>query len=901
MLTNSARRLYKATYAPIQPEEGRIASTGRGVQKAAFVASLVIRRDEVVKLSRQLEASDHGHEMKLLLTLVENMVAEHAPGASMHYAAELSGIPSEQILLLAEWLLQLRKGLATQLEGAVRNLREKYQAFLVAGATEQPPRQPPTAPAPVVSDAQPSVRQVEDAAGNTLLITEQRRQVGGVGALEVSLEQLQVVAAATTPRAPNVTIEEAILWAERHEPATYAMLKTLAEQHHSVSLAYTHESIARAITHMIPKVVEAVSYTQGVITGFREQLKVEPVGRLHLERLQFTPVGVERGELVYSLPLTPKETVNISHREWSVSTREFESIVQDAFEGYSEQGVAEKTDISHSTENQSRHSSALNFNANASASYLGVTLSTAFGYNASSDDAQAQKDSRNHSIDNTRKASSRVKKDHKTSFRVNSVVGHEETSVRTITNPSDSLPMRVDYYQMMRKWQVDLYRYGLRMTYDITIPSPGSDLIRKLEQLAALDAKRNEPFKFNLKVSDITRDNWPQLASMYQAAIEAPPLAGQSFMASASVQKTPDEKGRLFTGAVEFQVDENYTLSGGKVSCAYYYIDVGSEDYELVFDVRFDGTGQVTNTLFDNYPDSKLSNSLIGRSGHIAIPFFHRGVASASISVLYSTALRPEVFQAWQSRAWEALRAGAEAQYQQRQVLFMDQRAELVASLAPFDALTLRRMEQEEIMKGVMRWLFGPQFQLTPSDIQAILNKMDANDPLNNDALDPSCLSNQQWQRMMEFGEFIKFVQHAIEWENVLYFTYPYFWDAPKNWTLKQFLDHPDAVHRAFLRAGAARVVLTIRPGFEKSFSELVETGAFGKLPGEHPYISIAEEIQNYAKTNYPGIPAANPADPDHEKVVNEAERGKLVATWWEYTPTGALDLSINTPMDQLK
>lgn len=902
MLTNSARRLYKATYAPIQPEEGRIASTGRGVQKAAFVASLAIRRDEIVKLRRQLEASDHVSDMKLLLTLVENMVAEHAPGASMHYAAELSAIPSEQILLLAEWLLQLRKGLATQLEGTIRTLREKYQTFLTAGVTEEPPRQPSTAPAPATSDTLPSVREVQDDAGNTLRITEKRSQVGGSGMLELSLEQLQTLATTVSaPRAPNVTIEEAIIWAEQHEPATYAMLKTQAEQHHSVSLAYTHETIARAITHMIPKVVEAVPYTLGLINGFREQLKVEPVGRLHLERLQFTPVTVERGELVYSLPLTPKETVNISHREWSVSTREFESIVQDSFEGYSEQGVAEKTDIAHSTENQNRHSSALSFNANANASYLGVTLSTTFGYNASSDDAQAQKDSRNHSIDNTRKASSRVKKDHKTSFRVNSVVGHEETSVRTITNPSDSLPMRVDYYQMMRKWQVDLYRYGLRMTYDIAIPSPGSDLIRKLEELAVLDAKRNEPFKFNLKVSDITRDNWPQLASMYQAAIEAPPLAGQSLMASASVQKTPDEKGRLFTGAVEFQIDENYILSSGKVCCAYYYLDVDSEDYSLVFDVRFDGSPQVKNTLFDDYADSKLSNSLFGRSGHIAIPFFHRGVASASINVLYGTTLRPEVFQAWQSRAWEALRAGAEAQYQQRQALYMDQRAELVASLAPFDSLTLRRMEQEEIMKGVMRWLFGPQFQLTPSDIQAILNKMNAHDPLNNDALDPSCLNNQQWQRMMEFGEFIKFVQHAIEWENVLYFTYPYFWDAPKNWTLKQFLDHPDAVHRSFLRAGAARVVLTIRPGFEKSFSELVETGAFGKLPGDHPYITIAEEIQNYAKTNYPGIPPANPADPNHEEVVNEAEKGKLVATWWEYTPTGAMDLSINTPMDQLK
>src|SRR5204863_7787833 len=56
-----------------------------------------------------------------------------------------------------------------------------------------------------------------------------------------------------------------------------------------------------------------------------------------------------------------------------------------------------------------------------------------------------------------------------------------------------------------------------------------------------------------------------------------------------------------------------------------------------------------------------------------------------------------------------------------------------------------------------------------------------------------------------------------------------------------------------------ARVVLTIRPGFEPSFTSLVETGAFNSLPGPHPYVTIAQEIQNFANTNYPGFPPANP------------------------------------------
>ena len=125
----------------------------------------------------------------------------------------------------------------------------------------------------------------------------------------------------------------------------------------------------------------------------------------------------------------------------------------------------------------------------------------------------------------------------------------------------------------------------------------------------------------------------------------------------------------------------------------------------------------------------------------------------------------------------------------------------------------------------------------------------------------------------MEHGEFIKYVHNAIEWENVLYFTYPYFWDDTALWQFKKFLYHPDPTHRTFLRAGAARVVLTIRPGFEPSFTSLIESGAFEGLPGPHPYVTIAQEIQDFANTNYPGFPPANPEQDARPQLYLEQRR----------------------------
>jgi hypothetical protein len=53
--------------------------------------------------------------------------------------------------------------------------------------------------------------------------------------------------------------------------------------------------------------------------------------------------------------------------------------------------------------------------------------------------------------------------------------------------------------------------------------------------------------------------------------------------------------------------------------------------------------------------------------------------------------------------------------------------------------------------------------------------------------------------------------------------------------------------------------VLTVRSGFETDFVSFVETGSIGGLPAGHPYLTLADEMQAFSRTNYPGIRSANP------------------------------------------
>jgi hypothetical protein len=121
--------------------------------------------------------------------------------------------------------------------------------------------------------------------------------------------------------------------------------------------------------------------------------------------------------------------------------------------------------------------------------------------------------------------------------------------------------------------------------------------------------------------------------------------------------------------------------------------------------------------------------------------------------------------------------------------------------------------------------------------------------------------SKSHWDLMYQAEDRIGFINQAIDWDNVIYFPYSYFWDVPDSWNFVRQIQHPDATRQAFLRAGSARVVLTVRPGWETAWTYFVEYGSTNlpaSLPA-HPYLTIAQQIADYDNTNYPGIPPANP------------------------------------------
>jgi len=536
-LPNSRRVVHKATHVAVIPDVGgedtvAAASVSGAIAKTGQIQLLSIKKAELPALRTGIRELGLRRKQALAvrkaLRAVGMLVADDSRQAVLQHAQAFARVDKSALKQVADVIIANRQQRHAELLNTLGKIRKDY---VTSAAT-------PAAAASVkasFASAAPS--------SNLLLTAEKAKLFGSILASNSKLRALakssgpaaafeslsgrnlksspQAPPAPATSRSELQTLNDAIRWAAENKNADYLTLRKLLppkpialKSNRSFHDDYTGTDVVDAVSD--------AANEAAATNAFSQTFHIEPVGRLFLERIETTPAGIERGELVYSIPMTPGEEVNISHREWSQQSEGFENIVNDQLEGYSEKGVSEKSDVSQAMNTESKHSTALNVGVSLSASYASVSLSSSFGYNATSDDQQSKKDSRNHTSEVTSKAAARTRKDHKVTFKVASAVETEDLAVRKIKNEGTTA-VRYDYYRMMRKWKVDLIRYGLLMTYDIVIPSPGSALLQKIAQKKQIDARLNEPLKFGLTPTGITRENWVDLQAQWGAPIAPPP------------------------------------------------------------------------------------------------------------------------------------------------------------------------------------------------------------------------------------------------------------------------------------------------------------------------------------------------------------------------------------------
>lgn len=608
------------------------------------------------------------------------------------------------------------------------------------------------------------------------------------------------------------------------------------------------------------------------VAGLEVNTAESPLGMLNLERLEMAPAGIERGELVATIPLAPLEETAVVEKEWSVQSKEFTSIVTDELEQISETGVTDNTELAQSTTSQQQHSNQFNITGTVSGGIPVISGSASSGFTSQDTSSQSATDSRKQATALTQKASARSKQEHKVTITTKSVVGKEEITSRKLRNPSDKDPIRIDYFSLMRKWRVRLYRYGLRMTYDVVVPEPGAAMRRTYRELAELKARLG-PFVFPVRHAEITdaivpgdlppdqpqRPHYEVLADRYGAKVPEPPKPLKPYTVSGVL---PNPAGR---GINDFQLPLNVktghkitklTFSGAASGLAGVHHEIA------IVGTRFHYAAQ-DDRVYD--PELLVDAAtgapfLEGATGDLSISFYFRDASSAIMQIMVETAPGDEALAQWRSDVWSTLYDAAQTRYYAEQQDIAAKIADIEERLSKVDTLTLRREESDEVMKSVIRFIAGEAYQYMDDTTIAAFGKA-GEDPDHGIGFDANKLTFEtgQFAAVRRHENIVRFINQAIEWENVVTFLYSYFWDAPKSWDFIRQIQHPDANRQAFMRAGSARVVLTVRKGWEERWLRFAESGFTN--PQYNPdaqYLTIAREIAAYDDRNYPGIPPAN-------------------------------------------
>jgi hypothetical protein len=117
------------------------------------------------------------------------------------------------------------------------------------------------------------------------------------------------------------------------------------------------------------------------------------------------------------------------------------------------------------------------------------------------------------------------------------------------------------------------------------------------------------------------------------------------------------------------------------------------------------------------------------------------------------------------------------------------------------------------------------------------------------------------------WGAMVAFFERAFEWENLMFTCYPYYWGRPQRWEEMVLTQDLDPQFEEFLKAGAVRVVVPARPGFEAALAHYQETGD----------VWMGEEIPDMYGDNYLSIIA-------EIKAANFAPGDEVCLEQWEVT-----------------
>jgi hypothetical protein len=480
-----------------------------------------------------------------------------------------------------------------------------------------------------------------------------------------------------------------------------------------------------------------------------------------------------------------------------------------------------------------------------------VDATSNFNFASGSSRQQTAGSSASFAREVTTKAANRVTTRTLTSRTVRTVSVIEETNQHSFDNKSGNNDIVGVYRFVDKVYQAQVVNYGKRLMLEFVVPEPAAFLRHALTSTATggLSVVEPDPPGFcvdgtfaPLQAEDITRDNYLFWASKYGAQdVTTPPpsiaLTSATKKAADSLPTSGDRK--ISSELLDIPIPAGYLAQSAAVNI---FGETQAGTHKIVYQMQNQQREYVEPV--DDGGGPFLLN--LQPASALALTLNSVGFHNYEVLVTALCTVTPETFQAWQLKTFSSVmnayldlksrfdQAVAEARLQAGD-----------GALGGTNPLRNREVEQIELKKGCISLLTGQRFDL-----------FDAVKP--NSA--PLGFPEIDFAEARAEAPYIQAFEQGFEWNNMTYVFYPYFWGSKAEWSQLARLGDPDPLFARFLSAGAGRVQVPVRLGFEAAVLNYLATGELWNGDGalvnsdgdsaDQLHLSVLDELKSQLGDN---------------------------------------------------
>ncbi|WP_410878477.1 hypothetical protein [Myroides sp. DW712] len=409
----------------------------------------------------------------------------------------------------------------------------------------------------------------------------------------------------------------------------------------------------------------------------------------------------------------------------------------------------------------------------------------------------------------------------------------------------------VGVYRWVDKlYKNQVYNYGKRMMFEFMIPEPA-----RLHVLAMKDEIKSPNLTIKKPLDPRTETNYriqtanqiTEGKALYWAAqfnADIPTKKDDIIAISASFSEQGDSgsfiQNRNYTGAKNYYIDLPEDYQAERAEGVFHYtfapsrLEVEAHGIFTIADYRY-GVGR----SYDDFPDGKgikdltIDCPLGGIIGKLEVAFAGADVGGMSATMKIKCVLTAAAYKRWQQECFQAIIEAytlALKAYNEQLALEQNKAVEIKRTNPGF----YRQIENTVLRKNCIAYL-------TRSND---MGKSFTNGTTIAD------FGVKQTKELEAYASLAKFMEQAFEWDAISYNFYPFYWGDKGHWAeLYTYDESDDPIFRSFMQSGMARVVATVRPGFEEAVQLYMSTGKIwngGEIPviGDELYLSLIDEVR---------------------------------------------------------